>query len=113
MAPIEMTSTPVSATARTFSNVMPPEASRLIDAGTILTAFFISSTGMLSSMLDNAPTYLGFLSALLGTSGAKEAGELLVPHAPGLLAISIGAVFFGAATYIGNGPNFMVKAVAD
>jgi Na+/H+ antiporter NhaD/arsenite permease-like protein len=38
---------------------------------------------------------------------------LLATHAPHLLAISFGAVFFGAATYIGNGPNFMVKAVAE
>jgi Na+/H+ antiporter NhaD/arsenite permease-like protein len=74
---------------------------------------FFWGTGILSSALDNAPTYLGFLNALFGTTGARSIGELLNQHAWSLLAISIGSVFFGAATYIGNGPNFMVKAVAD
>ena len=74
---------------------------------------FFWGTGILSSTLDNAPTYLGFLDALFGVTGAGSTGELLTQHALNLLAISVGAVFFGAATYIGNGPNFMVKAVAD
>ena len=60
---------------------------------------------MLSSVLDNAPTYLCFLSAAYGLF-AKPADSYI-------LAISIGAVFFGANTYIGNGPNFMVKSIAD
>ena len=46
-------------------------------------------------------------------TGAREIPELLVQNALSVLAISVGAVFFGAATYIGNGPNFMVKAIAD
>lgn len=71
------------------------------------------SAGGLSAVLDNAPTYLGFLSALMGASGAHHVTELLANSANDILAISIGAVFFGAATYIGNGPNFMIKAVAD
>jgi Na+/H+ antiporter NhaD/arsenite permease-like protein len=74
---------------------------------------FFWGTGILSSALDNAPTYLGFLDALFGATGVRSTGELVNQHALGLLAISVGAVFFGAATYIGNGPNFMVKAVAD
>ena len=74
---------------------------------------FYWGAGTLSSMLDNAPTYLGCLSALFGTSGANDIGELLGRHSPDLIAISVSAVFFGAATYIGNGPNFMVKAMAD
>jgi Na+/H+ antiporter NhaD/arsenite permease-like protein len=74
---------------------------------------FFWGAGILSSTLDNAPTYLGFLSALRGVTGAQEVSELLGPNAAHLLAISIGAVFFGAATYIGNGPNFMVKAIAE
>ena len=73
---------------------------------------FFWGTGILSSVLDNAPTYLGFLDALSGATSAPSTGELLSQHALSLLAISVGAVFFGAATYIGNGPNFMVKAVA-
>jgi Na+/H+ antiporter NhaD/arsenite permease-like protein len=74
---------------------------------------FFWSTGALSSVLDNAPTYLGFFHALQGVAGTAATGPLLASHAPHLLAISFGAVFFGAATYIGNGPNFMVKAVAE
>jgi len=74
---------------------------------------FFWGTGILSSALDNAPTYLGFLNALLGVTGAPAAPELLRQNPAGLVAVSIGAVFFGAATYIGNGPNFMVKAIAD
>ena len=74
---------------------------------------FYWGTGLLSSALDNAPTYLGFLSALHGTAGAESIPSLLTTHTHHLLAISIAAVFFGAATYIGNGPNFMVKAIAE
>jgi len=74
---------------------------------------FFWGTGILSSALDNAPTYLGFLNALSGVTGSPEIPELLRQSPASLLAISVGAVFFGAATYIGNGPNFMVKAIAD
>lgn len=74
---------------------------------------FYWGAGALSSLLDNAPTYLGFLSALFGISGTGDIAEILQQHPLNLLALSIGAVFFGAATYIGNGPNFMVKAVAE
>jgi Na+/H+ antiporter NhaD/arsenite permease-like protein len=76
-------------------------------------AIFYWGTGGLSSVLDNAPTYLGFLSALFGVTGTEEISVLLRQNAAHILAISIGAVFFGAATYIGNGPNFMVKAIAE
>ena len=76
-------------------------------------AVFYFGTGTLSSVLDNAPTYLSFLSALLGTSGAGEVQGLPGAEPLNLTAISISAVFFGAATYIGNGPNFMVKSIAD
>jgi Na+/H+ antiporter NhaD/arsenite permease-like protein len=74
---------------------------------------FYWGTGVLSSTLDNAPTYLGFLSALHGVAGVEHVSNLLNSHGHHLLAISIAAVFFGAATYIGNGPNFMVKAIAE
>ena len=131
-------------------------------------ALFYWGSGVLSSLLDNAPTYLSFLSAAFGLfvvpevvdqvlgliqSHAHDLAGLSGPHAEAIrhtfealqryhpaalangklgaeeievafllgnhqfnayiLAISIGAVFFGAATYIGNGPNFMVKAIAD
>jgi len=68
---------------------------------------------VLSSALDNAPTYLGFLSALHGAAGAEDIHSLLATHNHHIQAISAAAVFFGAATYIGNGPNFMVKAIAE
>ena len=74
---------------------------------------FFWATGVLSSVLDNAPTYLGFLFTLLGVTGNEGIPQLLVRHSIHVMAISIGAVFFGAATYIGNIPNFMVKAIAD
>ncbi|MGA9778281.1 MAG: sodium:proton antiporter [Verrucomicrobiia bacterium] len=86
---------------------------RMVLGGNPAPGVFYFGTGILSSGLDNAPTYLSFLSALFGTSGAKEIGELLGGNTLNLVAISVGAVFFGAATYIGNGPNFMVKAIAD
>ncbi len=81
-------------------------------------SFFYWSTGLLSSFLDNAPTYLSFFSVAEGNinSTSLPISELLMKNptfSSYLLAISIGAVFFGASTYIGNGPNFMVKSVAD
>jgi Na+/H+ antiporter NhaD/arsenite permease-like protein len=84
-------------------------------------AQYFWATGALSSFLDNAPTYLAFAAAAAGQFGvpvddARYLGELLAkgPEAAALLtAISCGAVFMGANTYIGNGPNFMVKAIAE
>lgn len=97
-------------------------------------------TGLLSSFLDNAPTYLNFLSAEFGLHGANVDNPvhmkimlgIITPEQAGLpnplvegarqitpdtwhyiQAISLGAVFFGACTYIGNGPNFMVKSIAE
>ena len=85
-------------------------------------------TGILSSFLDNAPTYLTFFNTALGKlhltegevsqflAGGDFAGDLLVrlQTFEGLLvAISVGAVFMGAMTYIGNAPNFMVRAIAE
>jgi len=65
-------------------------------------------TGGLSAFLDNAPTYLVFFE-LAGGDPARLTGEL----SRTLLAISCGAVFMGALTYIGNAPNFMVRAIAS
>lgn len=79
---------------------------------------FYAFTGILSAVLDNAPTYLTFLAAALGQKGlnlsdSADVAAFAASHAPILVAISLGAVFFGAATYVGNGPNFMVKAIAE
>ena len=71
---------------------------------------FFTFTGALSSVLDNAPTYLTFFEM-----GTQMPGAALVAGVPSLYltAISLGAVTCGAITYIGNGPNFMVKAIAE
>jgi len=86
-------------------------------------AQFFWATGILSSFLDNAPTYLTFASTACGLEQipleGRYLGELLRHTSEGhvgpqlLMAISCGAVFMGANTYIGNGPNFMVKAIAE
>lgn len=108
--------------------------------GIVSTGQYFWGTGVLSSFLDNAPTYLNFLSAAFGLHGASveniqhmhvmlgmatpESLGLPNPLQPGAVpitpdtwryvqAISLGAVFFGANTYIGNGPNFMVKSIAE
>src|SRR5207248_3010314 len=83
---------------------------------------FFWASGALSSVLDNAPTYLTFASLADGVADAgsgmlSSAGlGALAVHPVGrelLAAVSCGAVMMGAVTYIGNGPNFMVKAIAE
>jgi len=74
---------------------------------------FFWFTGSLSSVLDNAPTYVVFFE-----TAKTLGGENIVPPETGvaealLIGVSLGAVFMGAMTYIGNGPNFMVKAIAE
>jgi Na+/H+ antiporter NhaD/arsenite permease-like protein len=76
--------------------------------GTPSPAAYFWATGILSSFLDNAPTYLVFFN----TAGG-DAKVLMTTLAPTLAAISAGAVFMGANTYIGNAPNLMVKAIAE
>jgi Na+/H+ antiporter NhaD/arsenite permease-like protein len=78
---------------------------------------FFWASGLLSSFLDNAPTYLTFASVgsgLLGTDAADLAQMVAHPGGPAILsAVSAGSVLMGANTYVGNGPNFMVKAIAE
>jgi Na+/H+ antiporter NhaD/arsenite permease-like protein len=81
---------------------------------------FFWASGSLSSFLDNAPTYLTLAATACGQSGVPLDGRYLnefLALGPGsaetLSAIATGAVFMGANTYIGNGPNFMVKAIAE
>lgn len=81
------------------------------------TAFYFG-TGALSAVLDNAPTYMNFLQIAVGDKGELSqpvvAEFLRTTDGPLTLhAISTASVFFGAMTYIGNGPNFMVKAIAE
>jgi Na+/H+ antiporter NhaD/arsenite permease-like protein len=66
------------------------------------------TSGVLSAFLDNAPTYLVFFNLAGG-----DAAQLMTTRSATLEAISMGAVYFGALTYIGNAPNFMIKAVAE
>jgi len=80
-------------------------------------------TGLFSSILDNAPTYLNFSAAIMAAHGASistvadvqafASGGIFPNSVLQLRAISVASVFFGAMTYIGNGPNFMVKAIAE
>lgn len=81
-------------------------------------AQYFWATGLLSSFLDNAPTYLTFLSTSLGrffpgTPEHEAVLHLIAEHEVYLKAISTGAVYMGANTYIGNAPNFMVKSIAE
>lgn len=71
---------------------------------------FFWATGSLSSFLDNAPTYVVFFQTAKTLGGSPLVGGVAAPL---LVAVSLGAVFMGANTYIGNGPNFMVKAIAQ
>jgi len=79
---------------------------------------FYWATGSLSAFLDNAPTYLNFLSAAMGKFGMNvnlpsEVLRFEKLHPIYISAVSVAAVFFGAMTYIGNGPNFMVKSISE
>ncbi len=78
------------------------------ETGEFVNRMFFWATGILSSFLDNAPTYVVFFN----TAGG-DAQELMHVFPATLLAISAGAVFMGANTYIGNAPNFMVKSIAE
>lgn len=94
-----------------------PEGAALITHNTLYWG-----TGILSGFLDNAPTYLNFLAAAMASKGASinNIEEVRLFAADGchdsafeLMAIAVASVFFGAMTYIGNGPNFMVKSIAE
>jgi Na+/H+ antiporter NhaD/arsenite permease-like protein len=94
-----------------------PEGAALITHNTLYWG-----TGILSGFLDNAPTYLNFLAAAMASQGADInniemvrdfAANNYIDSSFELMAISVAAVFFGAMTYIGNGPNFMVKSIAE
>jgi Na+/H+ antiporter NhaD/arsenite permease-like protein len=97
-------------------------AERGATLGIVRPVQFFWASGALSSVLDNAPTYLTFASLATGVVNAGthllSADNLagLAAHPFGetlLVAVSCGSVLMGAITYIGNGPNFMVKAIAE
>jgi Na+/H+ antiporter NhaD/arsenite permease-like protein len=89
------------------------------DIGSVSESFMYWGAGIFSSVLDNAPAYMNFFTLTLTMFGfdvqniADVHAFLASEHARYLMAVSTGSVFFGAMTYIGNGPNFMVKAIAE
>jgi Na+/H+ antiporter NhaD/arsenite permease-like protein len=103
----------------TMTPVLEILNARAADFGLATPRQFFWASGTLSSVLDNAPTYLAFAASAAGLQGIPPHGPYigalaLDPHAAKLLAaISTGSVFMGANTYIGNAPNFMVKAIAE
>lgn len=90
------------------AGALEPVISLVSHDGAPVNSMYFWCTGMLSSFLDNAPTYVVFFN----TAGG-DASILMTEQAQTLLAISAGAVFMGANTYIGNAPNFMVKSIAE
>jgi Na+/H+ antiporter NhaD/arsenite permease-like protein len=99
-----------------FATLMPALDWLQINAQSILgpnpsPALVYWSSGGLSSVLDSAPAYLAFASALSGLFGGMA--SLPQNAAAHLAALSLATVFFGAATYVGNGPNLMIKAIAE
>jgi Na+/H+ antiporter NhaD/arsenite permease-like protein len=90
------------------AGALAPIVDTVSHGGEPVNLMYFWATGILSSFLDNAPTYLVFFN----TAGG-DAELLTGPLSTTLLAISAGAVFMGANTYIGNAPNFMVRAIAE
>jgi Na+/H+ antiporter NhaD/arsenite permease-like protein len=90
------------------AGALAPVIDAVSEGGEPVNLMYFWATGILSSFLDNAPTYLVFFN----TAGGN-AEVLTGPLSTTLLAISAGAVFMGANTYIGNAPNFMVRAIAE
>jgi Na+/H+ antiporter NhaD/arsenite permease-like protein len=79
---------------------------------------FYWATGLLSALLDNAPTFLAFFAAVLGLHGLdlKDTAQIaafLSTDGGELAAVSLGATFFGAITYIGNAPNLLIKSIVE
>lgn len=92
-----------------------PELAETLGMGPV---HFYYASGLLSSVLDNAPTYLAFLSVDAGLNGGSlnnpaDILRIATQTPANLIAISLGSVFFGAMTYIGNGPNFMVRSIVE
>ena len=91
--------------------VLSSVVSSVSEDGEPINYMYFWLTGILSSFLDNAPTYLVFFNTALGDT--MTVSDLMGQGSQTLLAISAGAVFMGANTYIGNAPNFMVKSISE
>jgi Na+/H+ antiporter NhaD/arsenite permease-like protein len=81
-------------------------------------AAFYWGAGLVSALLDNAPTYLAFFAAALGLHGFDineplQVAAFIRKNGGELTALSLGATFFGALTYVGNAPNLIVKTIAE
>ena len=75
---------------------------------------FFWLSGILTSFLDNAPTYLNFLTASMAAFDlSNDISRFIAEYKDFIISISLGSVFFGAMTYIGNGPNFMIKSISE
>lgn len=108
-AAIFITAMPVIAILKAGENgALGFVTAKLFENGVPLNGYFFWITGLLSGFLDNAPTYLIFFHLASG-----DVVELTTKLSSTLIAISTGAVFMGALTYIGNAPNFMVKSIAE
>jgi Na+/H+ antiporter NhaD/arsenite permease-like protein len=93
---------------------MMPMLDRLLNVGEKLSPGRVYwAGGALSGFLDSAPAYLAFFSAVIGRHPASVTASLLPGTGANIVALSVGTVMFGALTYIGNGPNLMVKSIAD
>ena len=113
----EFTYHPIEEVAKLFAGIFAAMIPALLilkargsELGVTQTWQFFWATGSLSSFLDNAPTYLTFLSLAQGLGANPEVVGIPTKL---LVGISAGAVFMGANTYIGNAPNFMVKSIAE
>jgi Na+/H+ antiporter NhaD/arsenite permease-like protein len=96
-----------------FATMMPMLDRLLNTGGGLSSGQVFWAGGMLSGFLDSAPAYLAFFSAILGNQPASVTASLLPQAGAKIVALSVGTVVFGALTYIGNGPNLMVKSIAD
>jgi len=99
-----------------FATMMPALVLLYIrgnELGVVTPVQYYWVTGLFSAWLDNAPTFLCFLELSMSTKGAHNTAEMMTLAPRVLAGISLGAVFFGSMTYIGNAPNFMVRSIAE
>jgi Na+/H+ antiporter NhaD/arsenite permease-like protein len=93
---------------------MMPLLDRLLNVGRNLSPGQVYwSSGALSGFLDSAPAYLAYFSAVLGAPAPRLVAPLLGQAGGAISALSVGTVMFGALTYLGNGPNLLIKSIAD